>query len=230
VAQGTCSIEECQKPVRARGWCATHWSRWQRTGTPHLLPREPREPRQCSVAGCSRPHWARTWCNMHYRRWKANGDPTVSRRLRWPETLTQRMEPQPNGCIHFTGPILDTGYGLVWNGTKQQAAHRAAYEFFVGPIPEGYTIDHECHNADLTCRRGNLCPHRRCINPEHLTPKPLLENWRAARARLTHCKRGHPFNEENTYWHLNAGYWCRQCKQCKADLQRLRKRDPRKAQ
>ena len=27
-----CSIDGCEKPIRARGWCATHWSRWNRTG------------------------------------------------------------------------------------------------------------------------------------------------------------------------------------------------------
>ena len=29
-----CKIEDCAKPVRARGWCATHWQRWQRHGDP----------------------------------------------------------------------------------------------------------------------------------------------------------------------------------------------------
>lgn len=30
----TCSVEGCEKPLRARGWCATHWSRWRRSGSP----------------------------------------------------------------------------------------------------------------------------------------------------------------------------------------------------
>ena len=27
-----CAVEECGKPHSARGWCATHYSRWKRTG------------------------------------------------------------------------------------------------------------------------------------------------------------------------------------------------------
>ncbi len=33
VAQRTCSIEGCERPSKARGWCGTHYARWSRTGT-----------------------------------------------------------------------------------------------------------------------------------------------------------------------------------------------------
>lgn len=39
-----CSIDECEKPTRARGWCNAHWIRWKRHGdtniclTNHHLP------------------------------------------------------------------------------------------------------------------------------------------------------------------------------------------------
>ena len=29
-----CSIENCFNPVRAKGWCNTHYARWYRTGNP----------------------------------------------------------------------------------------------------------------------------------------------------------------------------------------------------
>jgi len=29
-----CTIPGCPKPLRARGWCAMHWSRWRRHGDP----------------------------------------------------------------------------------------------------------------------------------------------------------------------------------------------------
>jgi len=29
-----CKIEHCDKPIRARGWCASHWQRWYRNGDP----------------------------------------------------------------------------------------------------------------------------------------------------------------------------------------------------
>lgn len=33
---GTCTIEDCGKPVRSRGWCNTHYQRWKTTGTTEL--------------------------------------------------------------------------------------------------------------------------------------------------------------------------------------------------
>ncbi len=29
-----CTIDECTRPLRARGWCATHWRRWRMHGDP----------------------------------------------------------------------------------------------------------------------------------------------------------------------------------------------------
>lgn len=30
----TCSIDSCDKPIHARGWCVGHWRRWRRHGDP----------------------------------------------------------------------------------------------------------------------------------------------------------------------------------------------------
>ncbi len=55
-----------------------------------------------------------------------------------------------------------------------------------GKIPNGYNIDHLCHNVDKTCMGGNLCKHRRCVNPEHLEAVTAKVNVRRGRrAKLT---------------------------------------------
>lgn len=78
---------------------------------------------------------------------------------------------QHNGepCWIWLGHLRPNGYGtinLYRDGrTQVRSAHRTSYEEFIGPIPEGYQIDHKC---------GVLA----CIHPNHLEPVPGLENIR----------------------------------------------------
>lgn len=37
-----CSVDSCDKPTRARGWCTTHYWRWQKYGDPNTLTRPER--------------------------------------------------------------------------------------------------------------------------------------------------------------------------------------------
>ena len=152
---------------------------------------------ECSVDGCGRKARCKGLCGRHYQRMKKHGDPEAggSSMLRWPENLLQRMEPQANGCIYYTGASNPDGYSQVKKDGRLHMAHRAAYELFVGPIPGGLTLDHECHNRDESCAGGVTCLHRRCVNPEHLAPKSIKANTEASphtNAGKPTCIRGHP--------------------------------------
>lgn len=103
----------------------------------------------------------------------------------------------PTECWEWTGARTD-GYGCFNNPNGSTRAHRISYELLVGPIPPGLCIDH-------------LCRNRGCVNPAHLEPVTWGENTLrgetivAAEAAQTHCKRGHPFDEQNTRWKTGRG-------------------------
>jgi hypothetical protein len=39
-----CSIDGCDKPARARGWCKNHWRQWRKHGDPLMKKRTPGRP------------------------------------------------------------------------------------------------------------------------------------------------------------------------------------------
>ncbi len=69
MAKRKCSIEGCTNPAIARGWCGTHYSRWQRTGDPGTVESRYR-PRvgDCGVTECEGTIYAKGLCKMHYAR------------------------------------------------------------------------------------------------------------------------------------------------------------------
>ena len=126
-----------------------------------------------------------------------------------------------NGCWTWTRPLAKTGYGEISVDGRLQLAHRVSYELFVASIPETFTIDHLCHNADPTCCGGDRCAHRSCVNPAHLEPVPLELNIQRAWGRLERltCSRGHYWTPENT-GPVKGGY--RRCRTCHRERERAR--------
>ncbi|HEY1179346.1 MAG TPA: HNH endonuclease [Phytomonospora sp.] len=148
--------------------------------------------------------------------------------------ILARLIVQPNGCWHWTGVVDSKGYGRVgYKGRRGETLQRAAYDCFVGPIPDGHDVDHTCHSRDLTCvRQGTDCLHRRCGNPEHLEAISRDEHRERTkgrpsipgeRLRITHCPRGHAYDEENT--RISGGRrFCKTCNRAaKARLRAQRK-------
>lgn len=62
-----------------------------------------------------------------------------------------------NDCWLWTNKPDRDGYGVATVRGKQWRAHRLSYRFHVGPIPDGYELDHTCEV-------------RLCVRPSHLAP------------------------------------------------------------
>lgn len=110
----------------------------------------------------------------------------------------------PDGeCWRWIGAMGNHGYGVY--GKPAILAHRWSYLLHVGVIPPWLTIDH-------------LCRNRWCVHPNHLEPVTRAENvlrgesLPARNARKTHCPKGHPYDETNTYVNPNSGW--RMCRTC----------------
>lgn len=104
------------------------------------------------------------------------------------------------GCWEWNLRLFPSGYGGCVPRLGGGYAHRASYEAFVGPIPDGLQIDH-------------LCRNRGCVNPAHLEPVTIQENLRrrdAANRRAT-CVNGHEWTPANTHVRVRGSRECRLC-------------------
>lgn len=143
------------------------------------------------------------------------------------ERLIGHLLVDNNGCWLYKTPAKN-GYGQFGIGRgKAYRAHRVSYEIHKGKIPEGHHIDH-------------TCSVKNCCNPDHLEAVTPKENTRRAWERgeakihckeirlkagrkgnaaavakklaMTHCKKGHPYDEANTIWLKKGGRDCRVCR------------------
>ena len=117
----------------------------------------------------------------------------------------------PEGCWEWQKSLTPLRYGQIWlgsraDGTRRKSlAHRAVYEEYVGPIPEGLPLDHLCRNPP-------------CVNPAHLEPVTQRVNilrgstLASVNAAKTHCPQGHQYTAANTYVAKSRKRYCRACR------------------
>lgn len=129
-----------------------------------------------------------------------------------PANMRHRIAVTDGGCWEWLGALNSTGYGRTTQAGEQQLTHRAAYEALVGGIPEGLQVDH-------------LCRFIRCCNPAHLEPVTQKVNQeRKASTHKSHCKHGHPMDDENTIVKRRPnGLEQRNCRECERAAQRRRR-------
>lgn len=122
------------------------------------------------------------------------------------------------GCWLWTAAIAGNGYATIDDRGRTVLAHRFAYELLVAPIDEGLEVDH-------VHARG--CRHKHCVNPSHLEAVTHRENVLRAKALVTHCRKGHLYDEDNTCW--RSGRYGRECRACNRERVAAAKRARRVA-
>lgn len=122
-------------------------------------------------------------------------------------------------CVPWTGRINEHGYGTI----GVHLAHRRVWEQANGPIPEGLTLDHRCHDPRV-CTLGRECPHRRCVNLDHLELCTPADN--KARGGIgwyqkakSACPKGHPYEGDNLLVSSGKRH-CRTCRRVQLQARR----------
>lgn len=163
-----------------------------------------------------------------------NPDPITEPQRLWDERIAPHVVITDEGCWRWTGATVK-GYSQVRAANKQVYLHRFSWTLHRGPIPAGLTIDHLCHKRP--CPGGDTCPHRACLNPDHLEPVTNAENARRrpnAPGTLVRrlvvgklCTRGRHFiaSEDDLYVSQARARKSvtRECKHCKSEYGFARK-------
>ena len=118
MAESICSIDGCESPHTARGWCSRHWQRWRKYGDP---------------LGAASPQWTLPRFDPAVRFWPRVNVAGPDECWEW---TGSRMT---NGYGQFR--VRRSGDKVVQTG-----AHRFSYELHYGPI--GSTDILVCHTCD----------------------------------------------------------------------------------
>lgn len=123
--------------------------------------------------------------------------------------LEKKIIIKKDGCWIWQGAIFKGNkykgdYGQIRIGRRSSSkllkAHKICYEYYIGPVPTGFELDHLCHNT-------------LCVNPKHLEAVTHKVNCQRRKdSRLPYCKHGHKYTKETIYINTRG---IRECKICK---------------
>lgn len=129
---GTCSVDECARPVQSRGMCSTHYWRWWKTADPSELKYRRGAPKKrCSIEGCDAEVKCRGWCGTHYSRWKTYGD------VNYPVKEYTGRRVTDSGYVHVWAPDHPLAMADHYVAEHRKVVHDAGIV-----IPPGHHVHH----------------------------------------------------------------------------------------
>lgn len=133
---------------------------------------------------------------------------------RYRSSFWDKVIPEPmTGCWLWLAYLNEDGYakGRDHRGAPGRLIHKVLYETINGLVSEGLELDHKCR---VRC----------CVNSDHLEAVTHQVNIQRGEgvgqgnAIKTHCPKGHPYDERNTYISKNAlGGPARRCRACQRE-------------
>lgn len=136
MSESSCSVEGCERPAYARGWCQAHYGRWRQHGDVRADVPVGQwgsgHKALCSVSDCQRSTHALGWCKAHYKRWKKTGDVQAD------VPLNSRSRRAGEGTIDIHG------YRVIKIGGRKRPEHRMVMEQYLGrPLATHETVHHK---------------------------------------------------------------------------------------
>jgi hypothetical protein len=124
--------------------------------------------------------------------------------------------------VDKNGPTVNERLGPCWLWTGSRASLRKKYPRYYWQEEKKFITSHRfiyiklVENVSDEYQIHHECETRLCVRPEHLKALTRAEHLAVHGQGITrtHCKRGHEYTPENTYYVTSKGTRLRRCVLC----------------